>query len=234
MKTFFYSFVLLFVSTVLWAQQSVNYVAFFPSAHVINNNVYLTQNSYSFRPNANTVPGDSANANINKYATNPGGLILGAAKEAVINIDEFMADNLSNGATFIGSILADNLLEINANGSITNLNLNCPGCTACSDDPNDENYDANCKKAFISAGGIKFSYAKEGGVCYIGGRRDFVIRSSGITNFGGGVLPAIPSGYHNSVKWVNLRLDGTEECRPYLVIRKTNQSELADNCNKPE
>ncbi len=231
MKTCFYSFILLFASTVLWAQQSVNYVAFFPSAHVVNNNVYLTQNSQSFNPQ-NDVSGSNATANINQYATQQGGLILGAAKEAVINIEEFMVDNLNDGSPFISNILADNLLEINANGSITNLNLNCPGCTACSDDPNDANYDANCKKAFISAGGIKFSYEKEGGACYIGGRRDFVIRSSGITNFGGGVLPAIPSGYNKSVKWVNLRLDGTQECRPYLVIYK-GQSEPVDNCNEP-
>lgn len=220
MKTLFYSLILLFLSTFTWAQQTVNYVSFFPSAHVVHNNITLTQNGNSFNP-ASVQTGENL---IDVYKEQPGGLILGAAKEAKINVKEIDV-NPPNGdnPNFIENIFVDNLLEVVANsGSIENIALGS-NCTS-EDDP-------NCQGVFISAG--KLNYATESKSCFSSGCSVHTALSSGVAHIrSDSIVGAKRDNNAYKVAWVNLRLDGDEVCRPYLV-RYTGTAAPANNCNEP-
>ncbi len=222
MKTFFYSFILLFVSTIVYAQQSVNYITFFPSAHVVHNTINLQQNADSFTPQSHY--NQTTNSDPNLYTVKPGGLILGAARDAVVNINTVtLPSNTNDLVSFINTITVENLLKVegkvNGNGLIEELIIGAD----CTEDNNN-----SCQTVFISAGDLVIQPRGKIGYDGIMGN----VYSSGVSKLKPYAVllgtDALTSSF--SVAWVNLRLEGEEVCRPYLV-RYTTVTPPTNNCS---
>ncbi|MBO4707344.1 MAG: hypothetical protein J5594_02140 [Elusimicrobiaceae bacterium] len=225
MKTFICSFILLILGTVVYAQQSVQYITFFPSAHVAHSTISLTQNSSSFDPD-DTTTGYSTQSTVdpNIYLAQHGGLILGAARDAVVNINTItLPENSNDLVDFINNITAENLLELKGNvagsGSVDHIAI---GATCGEDDS------SNCERIFISSGKVILTpQNKQGHNGFIGN-----VYSSGVAKVAKHILPS-GDGTPYKVKWVKLRLDGEEACRLYLVRYAINGTAPEDNCNEP-
>ena len=264
MKRFFYILVFLFVSTLVSAQQSVNYVSFFPPANIVHTNITLSQDpSTSF--NVDDARGLTENPDISSFHSKPGGLILGAASSSTITVGEMHVTMANKVEDQIQNFEVDNIIKVSGSaddvGMINRMVLGkCP-----------EDDDGSCSTFFLSVDKVKFpsdyysrynatsttSYDSEGenypsdltvnvmasGLAEIEG----IFLGCQATSSSGGagaasaaascsnIIPSMNSG--DKLTWVNLRLLGTEECRKYLV--KYQGSDVPqDNCfpptNQPE
>ena len=210
MKTFFCSLILLFTAMLACAQSNINYISFFPPAHVIHNEVSLTQDDNSF------TYGDG---NIGGYAAKKGGLILAAADNSATIIDTLTVRE--NNTFAVNNFNVDNIIRVNSSGTVQNISIGNPNdCTGTA-----------CSTAYISANAIYFPTKT------IWNSVTMNIYSSGVTKATGKIAghgqnsspgEFIPMTGITSLKWVNLRINGTEECRRYLVA---NQPGAANNCN---
>ena len=214
MRTIFCSLVLLFTAISVYAQNTVvDYVSFFPPAHVIHNQVLLRQDSDSF--SFEDAAGETSATG--GYTAKRGGLILAAANESTTNIDKLVIDNNGVTVTFaVPNFNVDNIISVSALGRIQNISVG-EKPAVCGGD---------CQAVFISSNGINFP------IHTVYDSVNFTLRSSGLTTTfrpfsaasGGGFFPL--NGVSN-LKWVNLRIKGTEECRRYLVA---NKQDAVDNC----
>lgn len=222
MKTFFYSTALLFASVLVYAQNSgVRYVSFFPPAHVVHTEVTLNQNDNSF----DYVAESNAGVDAGNYHAKAGGLILGAADKSKIDITKISIATTSSDSKIyaIRNFMVENTIEIFApNGRIGTIVVGSP-CTT-----------GGCQTAFLSANNVTLpvisSYAASG--------LTVNLQSSGVSDVTGVFLnntgkklflEGLSSG--EQMKWVWLRLDGTEECRRYLV--KYKGTAPVNRCRKP-
>lgn len=210
MKTIFYTFIFLFVSVCCWAQKNVSYVSFFPPNNVIHDKVNLSQNPFT----SFNYPSESDN-----FTAKQGGLILGASDNSVTAIDKIILT--PNGDFAIPNFNVENIIKVSALGTIEHIVIgNSALCGANT---------INCDKVFISANKIYLPQA----AIYPSNVQYKVYSSDNsivIKPFAGKFLP--PIGNNNNIKWVNLRLDRTQECRRYLV-RYIGNSAPSDNCNIP-
>jgi len=219
MKKFFYSFILLLATTLVCAQQTVNYVSFFPPAHIVHNEVVLKQNTDSF--NYSDEVNKTESVSDNDYHAKSGGLVLGAAPNAKINISTITV-TANSGDYAISSIQVNNIIDVSAKGRIGTLQLGTSG--SCSPA-------ANCQNVFLSANNVTLPVTST----YHSNLEVNVYSSNLATvnklNMGGYYfLNGITSG--DKLAWVNLRLEGTEVCRKYLV---KFQGDTPDNaCSEPE
>lgn len=219
MKKFFYSFILLFTATLVCAQQTVNYVSFFPPAHIVHNEVVLKQDADSFNytdqiNKTDETPGTD-------YHAKSGGLVLGAAPNAKINIDK-ISIIAQTGDYAISSIQVNNIIDVSAKGRIGTLQLGTAGFCSPAE---------NCQEVFLSANNITLPVAST-----YHSNLEVNIYSSNLAtvnklNMGSYYfLDGLNNG--DKLKWVNLRLEGTEVCRKYLV---KFQGDTPDNaCSEPE
>ena len=246
MKKLFYIFLLLFANTIAGAQQAVNYVSFFPPAHVVHSNVELLQHLSTSFTKADA-RGLTSNPDINTFHTKPGGLILGAAPNAVITIKEMDVISMSETPNSIGDFLVDNIIKVsgptNKLGQIKDITLG----EQCEDADSTQ-----CKTFFLSAGNIKFPSDYYNGASvpqdYPNGLQVNVM-SSGLANIEGvyyscsdtnddaiidtckNLIPDLSPEGNYTLEWVNLRLKGQEECRKYLV--RDTRGIIGDKCVPP-
>ena len=194
MKTIFYSFILMFATAFCWAQRTVGYVSFFPPAHIVHDNVQLTQDADSFFYS-------STNSSGTLYTAQQGGLILGAANDSVTHISTITV-NTAGGSIAIKNFNVDNVIKVISTGTINNIIIG---------DSNVCNNPTECDTVFISANKIYFPNK------FIVGNIDYKVRSSNTTTlkFSNNFIPPLLS--NEKLKWVNLRIDRTDTCRRYLV-----------------
>ncbi len=212
MKRLFFSITLMFTCTLLWAQGAsmIKYVSFFPPAHIVHSEVILNQNKDSFDYISET----DKQVNTGDYHARSGGLILGAAKDAEITIKEFnIAGKSSPEEKFyaVRKFNVENLIEISSFGQIGIVYVGSP----CGKLEN-----AQCKTSFLSAYKVSLPL-----VSNYDPSTHVILKSSNISNLSGVALlndhiflKGVSSG--DALKWVNLRVDGTGECRRYLVRYK--------------
>ena len=205
MKNFLFTFVFLFIVTFAYAQKQVNYVSFFPPAHVTHSEVTLTQNNDSFSYANDFI---SSNGSLD-YTALKGGIILGATQDSTTTIKN-MTVNIPSGhrAYAISNFKVDNIIRVSAKGLIRDINIGIP-CNQTS---------SSCNEVFISANSVSLPYSSlyptniEVDIS-VSDTADISAKIiDGVNNF----LPAFINS-NNKLKWVNLRIRGTEECRPYLV-----------------
>ncbi len=209
MKKILYIFILLFTVTCAYAQRSVSFISFFPPAHIVHNNVNLTQNANSFSV---TDAHPTVEATPNTYTTKIGGLVLGAASSSTIKIDNIKVTTTNN--YLINNINVDNIIRVNTSaGAIGNLTVNSAGSNTISD---------------MSASVVAFPFTNYNGTKTVRIAGETVVTSGKtINNF---TLPT-PMQATEKLSWVNLRANGTEECRKYLV--KHTGATPSENCNEP-
>ncbi len=204
MKKLFFSFTLLLITAGVYAQRNVNFVSFFPPSHIIHQNVTLTQNANSFnRDDATGASGET------EYLKKTGGLVLGAAPNSQIRVE-----NLKIGVTgyAIPHFYADNNLRIvSSTGAIKTLTIGSG--TRDTTDISATNYGMN----FGTYPGVKPTV-------YVGNLTTLT-NGKNINGF----PPVL--GSNDKLTWVNLRIKGSEVCRPYLV--KYTGTEPTDQCREP-
>ena len=224
MKKTFYLFVFLFLAGAVYAQKSIQYVSFFPVS-VTQNNVNLMQDTTSF-----SLMGDhsSYNGTTTAYHTFPGGLILGAADKARININTI---DITSGNTVIDNMQVDNVLKVVSKGAVKELQLG----DKC------KSGDIYCNIFSVFANNMNFRWDKvlpdnstlslytiDITVSNLASIKELYLKKgtwSGYAKF----LPGLTSG--DKLGWVKLRLPGTSTCRKYLV--KYTGSLPYDNCDMP-
>lgn len=216
MKNFLFTFAFLFMVTFVYAQKQVNYVSFFPPAHVTHSEVTLTQNNGSFSYSGSFISDGSIN-----HTALSGGIILGAVEESTTTIKKMTINVPTSAKPYsINNFDVDNIIKVSAKGLIKNINIGLP-CDQTS---------SLCDQIFISADYVSLPYVSR----YPENIKvnifvsDTAQITANIINKPNGFLPAFIDG-HNRLKWVNLKIKGTEECRPYLV--SYTGSAPTSNCN---
>lgn len=221
MKNFIYAFILLFATTFCYSQKTVSYVSFFPPANIVHSDVTLTQNNNSFSSNS-TVEGSAG------YPAKPGGIILGSKEYSTTTIRTMNVVTSSGKPYAINNFKVDNIIKISSEGLIKNINIG----EVCDKTPD------SCSDVFISASSVSLPYHASypsdiqinvyvSDTTTINNTNFSVESGEGPENF----LPPLPRG-HNSLRWVNLRIPGTEECRPYLA--SYSGGALHNNCAQPD
>lgn len=242
MKKLLYIFVLMLIGTFARAQRSVNYVSFFPPANIIHSDIELIQDSTSFNFNSEN------SGNTHNYHSKRGGFVLGAAPNAKVTIDGWYHMTPNKTTDPVHRINAHNLVEVRSKAEGSYVTYVTAG-TKC----NTSN-SAECEKAVLSIYKLKFPLDNEQ-VRTVQGVQSYVsedypagltvnVKSSNIADVEGlylysntqdnityfsRIIPPLSSG--QGMKWVNLRLKGTEECRRYLV--RYTGTEPGDNCFEP-
>lgn len=207
MKKLFFSFTLLLITAGAYAQRNVNFVSFFPPSHIIHKNVTLTQNANSFNRDDAT----GATSGETDYLKKTGGLVLGAAPNSQIRVENLKIETTTGYA--IPNFYADNNLKIvSSTGAIKTLTIGSGARDTT--DISATNYGMN----FGTYSGVKPTV-------YVG---NLTTLENGKTI--NGFPPAL--GSNDKLKWVNLRIKGSEECRPYLV--KYTGSAPINNCDEPQ
>ena len=230
MKTIFYTSVFLLLATLAQAQQNIKYVSFFPPKGVAHKDVVLTQNSKSFHFHDLT-----SWENTHDYSARDGGLILGAANDAVINIETMNIKLEDSSLPAIVTFEVDSIIRVKAKGKIKETKIGVfreGGARVCDDTI------YLCDTVVLSAYNLKFSLTTP----YFP-TDQFNVRSSGraevstikVLNANNNnyypFLPATVPADNNmnsvtqrdwkdtdTVGWRYLRIDGTEECRMYLAL----------------
>ncbi len=223
MKIFFYSFILLFVVVSAYAQKTVNYVSFFPPANVVHSEVVLTQTTNSF----DFVDAQGNGAEGTDYTAKLGGLVLGAAPNSEITISTVtIVIPAESKKDTILNFKVDNIIKLSSKGALKDVTIG--KVSECGYSYND------CTIARISANDISFpfiaNYPKD---------LNTNVRVANTANIGTyfvndsyNFLPALSSG--DKLKWVSLRVNGTEDCRKYLVKYSSTDPEPSDTaCHGP-
>ncbi len=216
MRYILYSFSFLFLAIFAQAQQNIKYISFFPPANIVQNEVFLKQNSESF---------DQDSSMFNSGMK--GSLILGAADNAKINISTMtVIDTSSSDSKLVENFYADNFIKIISTGTNKGIvsdyiSIGAP-CVK-----------GDCNKIFISSGkmlsafySIPYNLNKsiEVNVSDIAYVKNVSIvnganKRSNLTDI---IL------VNHKLVWCNLRLQGTEVCRKYLVLLPLNYADNED------
>ena len=249
MKTIFYMVVFLFLTVLAQAQSTITYVSFFPPKGIAHKDVVLVQDANSFK--ASDL---ESNTNTGDYSARSGGLILGGFHDASIEISSMTIKSRDANLPYtIAKITADNMLDVEANGIIDTIKIGVfakkEGDLVCT-----ENY--VCDTVLLSAYTLSFPL-KTKDVFNVG---TLNVRSSGraelsnlqILNSNNNAyynfLPTKIPDYPNSniadysvhtisnsdsitLGWRELRVNGSEECRKYLVL---NPSSGSGGCRDPQ
>ena len=204
MKIPFYSFILLFIATSVYAQKTVSYVSFFPPANVVHSEVILTQNTNSFSFN----DAQGAGSEGVDYTSKLGGLVLGAAPNSEINISTVTVAVTGDTERYaILNFKIDNIIKLSSNGALKNVTIgNINSC---------QSGEAYCGEVKIFANDISLPFITIYPDTLV--TNVWVADNVNIaTNFSyNNFIPGLSSG--DKLKWVTLRVNGTEECRKYLV-----------------
>lgn len=249
MKTIFYTAGFLFLAVLAQAQATITYVSFLPPKGIAHKDVVLIQDKDSLK--------DSdleSNTNTADYSARSGGLILGGFHDASIEISSMTIKSRSGNLPYtIGGLTAEKILNVEANGVVKDIKIGVfekkEGETVCN-----ENFP--CNTVFFSAYTLFFPL-KTKDVFNVG---TLNVRSSGraelsnlqILNSNNNAyynfLPTEVLNYPNSninditthtisssdsitLGWRELRINGSEECRMYLLL---NPPGTIDNgCREP-
>ena len=143
MKRLFSSIIFMFAGTLLWAQSTniVKYVSFFPPAHITHSEVLLTQNEESFNYSKEL----SEQTNTGDYHAKSGGLVLGAAKDAEVTVNQFRIAGVASAEDKLYAIknfMVENLIEVSSFGQIGSVYVGVP----CAKGESTE-----CQTSFLSA-----------------------------------------------------------------------------------
>ena len=223
MKNFIFTFILLFAVTFAYAQKQIDYVSFFPPAHVVHSEVTLTQNAGSFNYSDEFfVSGGTLD-----YTAVPGGLILGATKKSTTTVEAITVRVPGEQKAYaIVNFKVDNIIRVSSKGLIKEINLG----VACGETT------SPCSNVFISANNVSLPYYSmypnniEINVAV--SENATITAPFAIISSANNFLPTLPSG-HNKLKWVYLRIKGTEECRPYLVSYSGSTTMYDNYCTIP-
>ena len=219
-KHIFFSFIFLLLNASVYAQKTIQYVSFLPSS-VVHQNASLKQDKKSF----SLMDANSYTAN-SRYHTLAGGLVLGAGKQAKINISALNINN--SGTEAINRMLVDNMVNLVSSGTIgeiTNLNLgnNC-----------DKN---SCTNVRIYAADISWPVTASGSdndvtidVNIIDKAKvyNLLLKHSKFGTYSE-FLPGLSSS--DKIGWRNFRIKGTDTCRRYLV---KNPIDDKTRCGDPD
>ena len=228
MKFIYFIPVFILLTVTVQAQKSIDYVSFFPTSGVVHNKVSLVQDQESFDYNSDF----DENIDPSIYQEKEGGLILGAADDAVVKINSINILNAKTGGSPFAfkNFNIDNVIRVYSTGTIREINIGNDG--VCKGNPE------RCRGAFISADqliwplritnynedmklNVNISVANLATLTRVN-----ILKTDGkaYTVF----LPGLKVG--DTLGWRNLRIDGTGVCRKYLVL---NPPGLGD-CREPD
>jgi len=216
MKYIYYGVIFMFLSVMAQAQRSITYVAFFPANRVVHNDVSLKQNTDSFSiQKIGTYDGNT------DYSAMAGSLILGAAPDAEINIEEVKISSGTAARMFtIQNFNVDNIINVVSTGTISYIELGSD--SYCS------NGNQECNNNLIYADSIAWPLH----VLTVPDGLKMHIRSSETTyttvvrikkdsnSAPRDFIPGLQAG--DKLYWIQMRINGTEECRYYLVKRQSD------------
>ena len=266
MKNIFYICLFLLLAVCAQAQRTVTYVSFFPPRDVIHNTVTLTQDQAdSFRMthlDGSETPawlGEGAN-----YAELPGGLILGAADESIIEINKAAVTTYDVVLPFaIRVFRVHNNIFVKANGQIKHVSIGGSNDVDCGEGPNQ----IPCNMASISSydiswplltydfpvSGVEFRIKSAGRTTLanltLGNAAGIYPENKYYNKFIPTDVPVYPTSNitntstrtmveSDKMEWRRLRVEGTEKCLLYLVLNPpTLPPEYALNggeCQEPE
>lgn len=249
MKNIFYICLFLLLTVCAQAQRSVTYVSFFPPRDVAHNEVTLTQvKEESFR--IDDIHSQEERLN---YAELPGGLILGAADNAVIDISTITIVTKEVKVPYtIRELQVDNNIYVRARGQIKNINIGAPH-----DDNCDGDY--SCNEVYISSYRMSWPLSN---ISFVGQNTAVNIRSFGKTSLPIGKLKIANADYSSyasflptkvpandsmtsaatrdmattdTLEWRNLRINGTEKCIKYLTLNPPSPNLVMEGgeCQEP-
>lgn len=216
MKKFICTFIFLVTINYCYAQRTVDYISFFPPSNVVHSDVTLTQNNQSFNYDGLVSEGTD-------YAGKPGGIILGGTENSTVTIKSMnVVLGTGSKAYAINNFKIENIIKISSQGLIKNINIG----EICNLSYN------SCNRILISANSVSLPYR----TTYPTNIQmnievsDTTTMDSPFSTQPTNFLPPLTEG-NDKLKWVKLRIKGTEECRPYLAAYKGDAP--ADNCAEP-
>ena len=257
MRYIFYCFTFLFLTVLAQAQQSITYVSFFPSAHIVHNEVTLTQRNDNYDPEKTSFYEydlDLPMHNHHEYHKKQGGLILGAADGSNIVISTMTVSANNYSGVVVNNFNVDNFIKVQSLGAIgetagANSLITIGADTAYSGGDN--------SKFFLSAGRIKFILTPmppigiygliEDSKMYISDSAAIPLIKVADRNWNAPlyVCPNVPTPYGDTpsqfipelsdgdkLVWCNLRINGHEQCRKYLVKFSKDEEVSCDLAQK--
>ena len=225
MKIIFYSFVFCLLSVFVYAQRAVSYVSFFPPTNVAHNDVVLNQDAASF-----TFSDLTSYTNTGDYHARKGGLILGTEDGAKINIKKMTIMSSDSYQPYtINQFNVSNMIRVHANGVIQNITIgnesDCPSNDTCNYGRiSADNLYWPLRAGYVDTNGVTISSSGRTTLKNLKVSRsdletfDYfppreVPSNNTITNTN---TTALSASY--ILRWMDLRINGTEECRKYLVL----------------
>ncbi len=225
MKLTFFSLVLLSLTANVYAQKTVSYISFFPPSNIVHNQVNLKQNTSSFSYDDLT-----SGVNTQDYEAREGGLILGSADNATITISDINIESEQEVDLpyAIKDFQVDNIVRVFSTGTINNIILG-------------DNVEPGIS-VLLSANKIIWPLSieyKESLAVTVNVENVAVVsniqyaQKNSDTKFST-FIPGLQSG--DKLEWRNLRINGSEECKKYLVKNPPaiNQMTNTDGCRSPD
>lgn len=237
MKNIFYICFFLLLTVCAQAQRSVTYVSFFPPQNIAHNEVTLTQiQGESFDISELENFDDRVD-----YAALPGGLILGSADGAVINITTItLQARYAELPYAVTTLKVDKNAYVKANGQIMRVHI---GSFSGSSDTKICNGDYKCSDAILSAYDLRWplrspdfpdltfnmnvaDMARISNLA-IGNAQGVYEENTHFSNFIPTLVPADNSMTSTATRamtkedvlqWRHIRINGTEKCLWYLTI----------------